>query len=330
MGAGPAAVSWGVAEATEERAIDGEVLLYEVSEGEAGERLDVALARLGAGSRSQVQRWIDGGRVLVDGQSVGRASKVSRGMTLEVTPPALEASTLVAEDLPLSILHEDDDLLVLDKAAGMVVHPAPGHASGTLVNALLHHCQGLARIGGVERPGIVHRLDRGTSGVMLVAKNDAAHVALAEQFHDHSVERIYRAIVRATPRQSQGRIERRIGRHREDRKRMSVRTNAGREAVTNWRVEERFPARGAALLEIRPETGRTHQIRVHLSASGLPIWGDPVYGKARAATPQAPALARPALHAAVLGFRHPTRGEFLRFETLLPPDLETLLAWLRG
>lgn len=288
------------------------------------------MARLGAGSRSQVQRWIDGGLVLVDGHRVGRASKVSLGMTLEVAPPpAPEASTLVAEDLPLSILHEDDDLLVLDKAAGMVVHPAPGHASGTLVNALLHHCRGLATIGGVERPGIVHRLDRGTSGVMVVAKNDAAHAGLAEQFHDHSVERIYRAIVRATPGQPQGRIERRVGRHREDRKRMSVRTNAGREAITNWRVEERFPERGATLLEIRPETGRTHQIRVHLAASGLPIWGDPVYGKARAPTPEAPALERPALHAAVLGFRHPTRGESLRFETLLPTDLETLVAWLR-
>jgi len=268
--------------------------------------------------------------VLVDGQVVGKASKVARGMTLELTPPASEASSLVAENLPLSIVYEDEDLLVLDKAAGMVVHPAPGHARGTLVNALLHHCQGLATIGGVERPGIVHRLDRGTSGVMVVAKNDGAHTGLAEQFHDHTVERVYRAVVRATPGQSRGRIERRIGRHREDRKRMSVRTNAGREAVTNWQVEERYPARGAALLEVRPETGRTHQIRVHLSASGLPIWGDPVYGKARAVTAKAPVLTRPALHAAVLGFRHPTRGEFLRFETRLPPDLETLVAWLRG
>ena len=308
---------------------DGDTLVYEVSESEAGERLDVALSRLGAGSRSQVQRWIDAGRVLVDGETARRASKVSLGTILEATPPLPEASEVVAEDLPLAVLHEDDDLIVLDKAAGMVVHPAPGHATGTLVNALLHHCQGLVTIGGVRRPGIVHRLDRGTSGVMVVAKNDAAHAALAEQFHDHSIERVYRAIVRATPGKDAGRLDRPIGRHPRDRKRMSVRTRSGREAVTNWRVEARFPGSGATLFEVRPETGRTHQIRVHLSAAGLPIWADPVYGKAKVTPPGAPALGRPALHAAVLGFRHPTRGERLRFEAPFPSDLEALLTWLR-
>ncbi len=330
-------VSSDVDEAAEEQARDGEALVYEVSEGEAGERLDVALSRLGAGSRSQVQRWIDAGRVLVDGETARRASKVSLGMILEATPPPLEPSNVVAEDLPLAILHEDDDLLVLDKAAGMVVHPAPGHATGTLVNALLHHCQGLAVAGGARRPGIVHRLDRGTSGVMVVAKNDAAHTALAAQFHDHSILRVYRAIVRATPGQDAGRVDRPIGRHPRDRKRMSVRTRSGREAVTNWRVEERFPRSGAALLEIRPETGRTHQIRVHLAASGLPIWGDPAYGKDSGGKGSGKgrgggtegALERPALHAAVLGFRHPTHSETLRFEAPLPDDLDTLVTWLR-
>ena len=322
-------VSSDIDEAAGEKAGDGQTLVYEVSQGEAGERLDVALSRLGAASRSQVQRWIDAGRVLVDGETARRASKVALGMILEATPPPRQASEVVAEALPLAVLHEDDDLLVLDKAAGMVVHPAPGHATGTLVNALLHHCQGLATIGGVERPGIVHRLDRGTSGVMVVAKNDAAHAALAEQFHDHSIERVYHAIVRATPGQDAGRLDRPIGRHPRDRKRMSVRTRSGREAVTNWCVEERFPRSGAALLELRPETGRTHQIRVHLAAAGLPIWGDAVYGKAKSTATGAPTLERPALHAVVLGFRHPTRGETLRFEAPLPADLEALVDWLR-
>ncbi|MEE2674045.1 MAG: RluA family pseudouridine synthase [Myxococcota bacterium] len=321
-------VSSGSDESAGEEAGDGQTLVYEVSQDEEGERLDVALSRLGAASRSQAQRWIDAGRVLVDGATARRSSKVSLGMILEATPPPRRASEVLAEDLPLSVLHEDADLLVLDKAAGMVVHPAPGHSTGTLVNALLHHCQGLATIGGVERPGIVHRLDRGTSGVMVVAKNDAAHAALAEQFHDHSVERLYRAIVRATPGQKEGRLDRPIGRHPRDRQRMSVRTRSGRSAVTNWRVEARFPRSGAALLEIRPETGRTHQIRVHLAAAGLPIWGDPVYGKAKSIRADAPLLERPALHAVVLGFRHPTRGEVLRFETPLPPDLEALVGWL--
>lgn len=304
-----------------------QVLVYEVSE--EGERLDLALARLGAGTRSQVQRWIDAGRVLVDGETARRSAKVSRGMLLEVTPPPPEASDVAAEALPLTILHEDEDLLVVDKAAGMVVHPAPGHATGTLVNALLHHCQGLATIGGVRRPGIVHRLDRGTSGVMVVAKNDAAHVALSQQFHDHTILRIYRAIVRADPGQAAGRVDRPIGRHPRDRKRMSVVTRSGREAVTSWRVEERFRRSTAALLEIRPETGRTHQIRVHLSAAGMPIWGDPVYGRARSSASRGPAVLRPALHAAVLGFRHPTRKQTLRFEAPLPEDLAELVAWLR-
>jgi 23S rRNA pseudouridine1911/1915/1917 synthase len=321
-------VSSGDADADEKPALEAEALVYAVGEAEAGERLDVALSRLGSVSRSQVQRWIDAGRVLVDGEPAGRALKVSLGMTLEARPPLPKASAVLAENLPLTVLHEDDDLLVLDKAAGMVVHPAPGHATGTLVNALLHHCRGLAMIGGVERPGIVHRLDRGTSGVMVVAKNDAAHAALAAQFHDHSIERVYRTIVRATPGEPAGCIDRPIGRHHRDRKRMSVRTRSGREAVTNWRVEKRFPGSGAALLEIRPETGRTHQIRVHLAASGLPIWGDPVYGKAKAVPSEAPLLERPALHAAALGFCHPTCGETMRFETSLPADLEALLAWL--
>jgi 23S rRNA pseudouridine1911/1915/1917 synthase len=303
---------------------DAESLVFEVSDAEAGLRLDAALAKLGPVSRSQVQRWIAAGRVLVDGETARGASPVSAGMIVEATPPPIQSSEIVAEALPLAILHEDDDLLVLDKASGMVVHPAPGHHSGTLVNALLHHCRGVASIGGVERPGIVHRLDRGTSGVMVVAKNDAAHTALAEQFHDHSIERVYCAFVRALPGEETGRIERPIGRHPRDRKRMSVRTRAGRRAVTNWRIETRFPSSGMSLLEIRPETGRTHQIRVHLASAGLPIVGDPVYGRARRSV--STSLQRPALHAALLGFKHPASREKLRFEAPLPADLAGLLA----
>ena len=300
-------------------------LVFEVTGEETG-RLDVTLARLASVSRSQAQRWIDADRVLVDGEIVRRSATVGAGSVIEATPPPAEASHVVAEAIPLAILHEDDHLLVLDKPAGMVVHPAPGHHSGTLVNALLHHCQGIATIGGVERPGIVHRLDRGTSGVMVVAKNDAAHAALSAQFHDHTTERVYRAIVRAMPGADAGRSDQPIGRHPTDRKKMSVKTRRGREAVTCWKVDRRFPESVAVLLEVRPETGRTHQIRVHLASVGLPIWGDPVYGRARAAS--AHPLERPALHAAVLGFVHPGSGETLRFESPLPPDLKALLDWL--
>lgn len=304
-----------------------ETLVFEVSDAEAGERLDIALTKLGAASRSQVQRWIAAGRVLVDGEIAVRSAKVVTGMVLEATPPPTVVSEVLPEALPLSILYEDDDLVVLDKAAGMVVHPAPGHPNGTLVNALLHHCSGLAGIGGVERPGIVHRLDKGTSGVMVVAKNDASHGALAAQFQDHSIERIYRAFVRALPGAGEGRIDRKIGRHTSDRKRMSVRTRVGRPAITGWRVEQQFRASGVSLLEIRPETGRTHQIRVHLSASGMPILGDPVYGRSRIPDET---LARPALHAAVLGFSHPTTREVMRFEAPWPPDLVALISQLEN
>jgi 23S rRNA pseudouridine1911/1915/1917 synthase len=300
-------------------------LVFELKDEDAG-RLDVALSRLCEVSRSQAQRWIDAGRVQLDGETARRSARVAAGMILEATPPPSEPSAVAAEAIPLSILHEDEDLIVLDKAAGMVVHPAPGHSSGTLVNALLHHCEGLAAIGGVERPGIVHRLDRGTSGVMVVAKNDAAHAALAEQFHDHTVLRVYRAVVRANPRGDAGRVDRPIGRHKTDRKRMSIRTRTGRPAATRWQVERRFPASAAALLEIRPETGRTHQIRVHLSSIGMPIFGDPVYGRARSSA--GPGLARPALHAAVLAFDHPSTRERMRFESPLPEDLARLVAWL--
>jgi 23S rRNA pseudouridine1911/1915/1917 synthase len=293
-----------------------------IGESEADRRLDSALAAVVEITRSQARRWIDAGCVRVNDR-VGRASQTLKvGDALEVTPPEIEKSTLEPEDIALVVLFEDEDLIVIDKAAGMVVHPAPGHSSGTLVHALLHHCDNLAGIGGVERPGIVHRLDRGTSGVLVAAKSDAAHRHLAEQFHDHTIERIYRAVVRGTPSVDEGRIDRAIGRHPKDRKRMSVRGTASREAQTVWRVAKRFPKSQRALLDLLPETGRTHQIRVHLASVGLPIVGDPVYGRSRN---RGVTLDRPALHAATLGFVHPRGGETLRFEAPFPADMQTLL-----
>jgi 23S rRNA pseudouridine1911/1915/1917 synthase len=249
------------------------------------------------------------------------------GDSLEATPAEPESSSVAPEAIPLSVLYEDDDLIVVDKPAGLVVHPSPGHPGGTLVNALLHHCGNLAGVGGVLRPGIVHRLDQGTSGVMVAAKNDAAHRGLSEQFHDHSIEREYRALVRALPGADTGRVDQPIGRHPRDRKRMSVRSHRGREASTVWRVVRRFRATGLSWLAVFPESGRTHQIRVHLASVGMPIVGDPVYGRSRR---EPLALARPALHARTLGFDHPRLGERLRFEAPLPDDLEQLIASLEA
>ena len=287
-----------------------------MDESLAGQRLDQVLAQLAGVPRAQAQRWIEAGRVALDGGRARASQRVAAGAQIEVDPPGAAPLDARPEAIPLAILYEDADLIVIDKPAGLVVHPAPGHPGGTLVNALLHHCRDLAGIGGVLRPGIVHRLDRGTSGVLVAAKNDASHGALAAQFKDHSIERVYRALVRGVPSADEGRVERAIGRHPTDRKRMSVRTRSGRAAQTHWRVERRFAKSGVALLEVRPATGRTHQIRVHLASAGLPIVGDPVYGRGGDAL----GLARPALHAAVLGFSHPRSGARLRFEAPLPAD----------
>ena len=313
---------------------------------EAGQRVDSALAELAGLSRSQARRWIDEDRVRLDAKPCRPSQRVGAGAVIEASPPEPLASPLSPEPIPLAILHEDEDLIVIDKPAGLVVHPAPGHPGGTLVNALLHHCSDLAGVGGVLRPGIVHRLDQGTSGVVVAAKTDAAHRGLAAQFHDHSVERVYLALVRGVPGADSGRTERPIGRHPRDRKRMSVGSRSPRPACTNWRVLRRFPASGHAWLELRPETGRTHQIRVHLASIGLPIAGDPLYGRSRrqGRRPRSEPKAseggplqegrppgglppgRPALHAAVLGFTHPRTGVRLRFEAPLPSDLAGLLA----
>jgi 23S rRNA pseudouridine1911/1915/1917 synthase len=304
---------------------DGSLLSYTVDEANAGVRIDAFLAEHSGVSRAQVKRWIDAGRVRVADQSVRASRKLVLGEWIEAEPIEIVETELIAEDIPLEVLFEDEHLIVINKPAGLVVHPAPGHPNGTLVNALLHHCDDLAGIGGVMRPGIVHRLDRGTSGVIVAAKNDAAHQALASQFAEHTIDRLYRTLVRGLPKADSGRIDRPIGRHPRDRKRMSVETKVGRESVTNWRVVRRFRSAGICELEIRPETGRTHQIRVHLSAAGLPLVGDVIYGRARG---RDAVLGRPALHAAHLGFVHPATGERMRFESAMPDDLLEMMAEL--
>jgi 23S rRNA pseudouridine1911/1915/1917 synthase len=298
---------------------------FVVDESSVGVRVDRVLATLSGHSRAQVRRWIDAGRVRVGGEVVRPSRLLGLGESIEAVPLEPVEMEISPEAIPLVVLYEDADLIVIDKPAGLVVHPAPGHPSGTLVNALLHHCGDLAGIGGVLRPGIVHRLDRGTSGVMVAAKNDAAHVGLSRQFAAHSIERRYLTFVRGLPRADTGRIDRAIGRHPRDRKRMSVVSTAGRESITNWRVLVRYPKAGVSQLEIRPETGRTHQIRVHLASAGLPLVGDVIYGRARG---RAADLGRPALHAALLGFDHPTRGDRLRFDAPLPGDLRQLVQTL--
>ena len=292
----------------------------------AGRRLDAALAELEPElSRSQVRRLIDAGDVTVDDARAKPSYRLREGDRIAGAVPEPEPSRLLPEPIPLEIAFEDTALIVVDKPAGLVVHPAAGHRGGTLVNALLYHCPALSGVGGVVRPGIVHRLDKGTSGLLVAAKTDLAHRGLAEQFRAHSVDREYLALVRGSPRASSGSIDSAIGRHPTDRKRFSTRVRRGRAAVTHWQVERRLS--GFALLRVRLETGRTHQIRVHLASAGLPVVGDPVYGGGRAVAREL-GLGRQALHAALLGFAHPVSGERLRFRSPLPADLGRVLAGL--
>lgn len=302
---------------------------------DAGARLDRWLAeRLPDLSRARLQSLIEEGRVLVDGHPAKASARVKAGQRFSVEVPAAVAAVPRPQDIPLTVVHEDSHLLVLDKPAGLAVHPGAGRAEGTLVNALLHHVRDLSGVGGVLRPGIVHRLDRGTSGLLVVAKDDATHRALAAQFASRTVEKEYLALVLGVPAPREGRINAAIGRHPQQRKRMAVRARGGREALTTWRVEEALD--GAALLRVRIHTGRTHQIRVHLASIGHPIAGDREYGGAR--TPPSrrarsreviASLARPALHAARLVFTHPVSGERLAFESALPEDLREVVEGLR-
>ncbi len=312
----------------------------DLTEAHAGTRLDKALADGAKGlSRARLQALMEAGAVSRDGETVTSGSAKAVPGRYRIAVPAPVAAVPAPEAIPLVVLYEDADLIVVDKPAGMAAHPAPGSETGTLVNALLHHCgASLSGVGGVARPGIVHRLDKDTSGVMVVAKSDRAHAGLSALFARHAIERQYLALTRGAPHPAAGRIETRIGRSPHDRKKMAVLKSGGREAVTLYRVERVFGPQAkplAARVVCRLETGRTHQIRVHLASKGSPCLGDPVYGSGRPAAPvqaavEAAGLKRQALHAAVLGFDHPVTGAAMRFETPPPRDMAELERLLTG
>ena len=308
----------------------------DVTSAQAGARLDAFLAAvLPDRSRSQIQRLIKDGHVSASnavggGAALRPSTPVKAGQRFHVELPEAVAATADAEDLPLTILYEDADVVVIDKPAGMVVHPGAGHASGTVVNALLHHVEDLSGVGGELRPGIVHRLDRGTSGVMVAAKNDAAHHELARQFADREVEKEYIALVWGLVQQGR-RIDAAIGRDPKDRQKMSTRARRARSAVT--RVTKAEHLRGVTLAHVTIATGRTHQIRVHLSAIGHPIVGDQTYGGVHRRVADdvraVQRLERPFLHAARLVFTHPTEGRRMEFTSPLPADLQEVIDEIR-
>jgi 23S rRNA pseudouridine1911/1915/1917 synthase len=318
---------------------------FQVGAPSSGTRLDLFLAAACSDvSRSRIQKLIEEGAVRVDGAAAKRSHAVRAGESVTVEVPEPRATELIAEDIPLSILYEDDQLLAIDKPAGLVVHPAPGHPSGTLVNALLHHVRDLEGVGGELRPGIVHRLDRDTSGVLLVAKTDRAHQMLSRQMRRRSLRKEYLAVVAGVPRVRKGEVSFAIGRDPRDRKRMkAIRTTAPgegeelpagvREARTLYEIERDWFPLGLALLRCRLVTGRTHQIRVHLAASGLPIVGDPVYGRPRyprvrdgALKARLQSFPRQALHAERIAFHHPVTQDLVEVVAPVPPDLQELLA----
>ncbi|MER2027639.1 MAG: RluA family pseudouridine synthase [Solibacillus sp.] len=289
----------------------------------AGERIDKALSQMEESwSRSQISNWLDAERILVNGAAVKPKYKVKQGDVIEVTVPEVEDLEIIPEDLNLEIVYEDADVLVVNKPRGMVVHPAPGHTSGTLVNGLMHHCKDLSGINGVARPGIVHRIDKDTSGLLMVAKNDVAHESLVNQLVEKSVTRKYTALVHGHIAHEKGTIDAPIGRDQKDRQKQAV-VDKGKHAVTHFQVIERFGE--FTLVECRLETGRTHQIRVHMNYIGFPLAGDPKYGPRKTID-----FGGQVLHAGVLGFIHPVTKEYLEFESPLPEDFKQLLEELRG
>ena len=303
---------------------------FTVDSDHAGQRLDIFLARqnqLESFTRSRVQNLIRSGHVLVDDQQRKSSYRLQAREVLAVTIPPSLPSDLVPEEVPFLIIHEDEDLLVLSKPPGLVVHPSAGHASGTLVHGLLHYCKDLSGISGEMRPGIVHRLDKDTSGLLVVAKNDQTHHALVDKFKSRQVKKIYHAILDGSPAQGQGSIDLPIGRHPVSRKKMAVLEKGGREAVTKWKVLERFAA-SYSYVEIKIMTGRTHQIRVHMASQGHPVAGDTVYGRKKKG-PSDIEINRQCLHAYTLAFDHPRTGERMRFVAPLWPDFKEVLDALR-
>ena len=294
-------------------------------------RLDKTLAEATGLSRARIQALIAEGAVMVDGKVAAQASvKMAAGTDFSVAVPPTADPAARPQDIPLSVVFEDEHLIVVDKPAGLVVHPAAGNRDGTLVNALLHHCAGqLSGIGGVARPGIVHRIDKDTSGLLVVAKTDVAHEGLARQFADHSIERAYLAVCNGHPNPPEGTISARIGRSDANRKKMAVlpkESSRGKHAVTRYKTLRKMPH--CSLVECRLETGRTHQVRVHLASIGHPLVGDPVYGRTSSALRpvlQKLGFRRQALHAAVLGFIHPVTGHSLSFSSDHPPDMAELI-----
>ena len=301
-----------------------EPIRLRASEESKNQRLDAFLASsLDGLTRSQAARLIESGEVAVNGKTAGKSYKLAGGEDIAVTRPEPEPVEAVPQDIPLDVVYEDADVIVVNKPSGMVVHPAPGHPDGTLVNALLYHCAGtLSGVGGALRPGIVHRIDRDTSGLIIAAKNDAAHQYLSAQLADHTLARTYECIVVGKLREDRGTVDAPIARHPTDRKRMAV-VAGGREAVTHWEVIARYP--GYTHVRCRLETGRTHQIRVHMAYIGHPILGDTVYG----AKKEVPGLTGQCLHAVGLRFLHPRTHEVVELFCPLPEEFTRMLQKIR-
>ena len=297
--------------------------------GDGGQRLDVFLTEsLPEYSRSRLQSMIKEGEITVNGRTVKAGFKLSAGDQIMLQHREVVPMEAAAQDIGLDIIYEDKDIIVINKPQGMVVHPAAGHYDGTLVNALLHHCGDLSGVGGVIRPGIVHRIDKDTSGLLVAAKNDAAHIGLSAQWKVHSIKRVYHAILHGMIAENCGDIDAPIGRHPRDRKKMAVEPKNGKPAITHYRVLERLPFAQCTYTQLELETGRTHQIRVHMSHLGYPVVGDPLYGPKK--SPYLKRLNGQALHAKVLGFEHPITGKYLEFDSDLPDYFRELLAEMRS
>jgi 23S rRNA pseudouridine1911/1915/1917 synthase len=302
---------------------------FVITGGEQPKRLDVFLVnRERDMSRSALQRLIDLGRIRINDQVVKPSQKIKPGDRITMDVPKAEPLELKGEAIPLEVLFEDDELLVLNKPSGIVVHPAPGNWTGTLVNALLHHFQTsggtVSTIGGKERPGLVHRLDKETSGVMVIAKTDHAHRQLAGQFKQHTITRVYEALIWGIPKKGHGLIELAIGRDSKERKKFSSRTARPKDSVTEYKVDRRFGKTGAHVL-LYPRTGRTHQLRVHLASLGHPILGDPTYGGRKVCNVSGLDIPRVMLHARTLGFHHPSTGELQQYDRPSPPDMDWVM-----